>query len=61
MSEESISITSRLANLDKDIAETKRSLPAHSIQPAVMIDLLALEDERDLLMSRLADLEKANG
>ena len=48
-------LKTRLAELEKAIAETEKRLPAHSVKPPVMHDLLALEDERDAL---LQDLEK---
>jgi hypothetical protein len=43
----------RLRELEEEIAETLRRMPAHSAKPPVMIDLLELEDERDLLLKRL--------
>ncbi len=43
---------SRLSELEKKIAETKKRLPAHSIKPPVMMDLLELEDERDELLKK---------
>jgi len=46
----------RLAELDAAIAETEARLPAHSIKPPVMLDLLALEDERDALREELRSL-----
>ncbi len=46
-------IKKRLDELEEEIAETKRRLPAHSVKPPVMMDLLALEDERDLLLASL--------
>jgi hypothetical protein len=49
-------IRERLAELEVLIAETERRLPAHSTKPPVMMDLLALEDERDLLLRQLATL-----
>jgi hypothetical protein len=49
----------RLQRLEADIEETIRRLPAHSVKPPVMMDLLALEDEREVLKQRLAELEKA--
>jgi hypothetical protein len=49
-------IKKRLKVLEEEIAETLRRLPAHSVKPPVMMDLLKLEDERDLLMKKLADL-----
>jgi hypothetical protein len=46
-------IKNRLRELEEEIAETLRRMPAHSAKPPVMIDLLELEDERDLLLKRL--------
>lgn len=54
MTEKSDKIKSRLRELEGEIAETKRRLPAHSVKPPVMMDLLELEDERDLLLKKLA-------
>ena len=48
-------IESRLRELEEQIAETRKRLPAHSVKPPVMMDLLALEDERDLLLARLEE------
>lgn len=50
-------IKNRLRDLEEEIEETKRRLPAHSIKPPVMMDLLELEDERDLLMKKLGESE----
>jgi hypothetical protein len=46
----------RLADLEAEISETERRLPAHSIKPPVMLDLLALEDERDEVLAAIARL-----
>jgi len=48
-------VKKRLNKLDEEIAETMRRLPAHSIKPPVMMDLLELEDERDLLLKKLSE------
>lgn len=56
MSTEIERIQSRLQQLEEEIAETLRRLPAHSAKPPVMIDLLELEDERDVLVKRLEEL-----
>lgn len=50
-------IENRLRELEEEIAETKRRLPAHSVKPPVMMDLLDLEDERDLLVKKLGAIE----
>jgi hypothetical protein len=46
-------LQSKLRQLEEEIAETIRRLPAHSVKPQVMIDLLALEDERDTLLKKM--------
>jgi len=47
----------RLRELDREILETEKRLPAHSIKPPVMHDLLELEDERDLLLKEISRVE----
>ena len=44
----------RLAELEKAISETEKRLPAHSIKPPVMHDLLDLEDERDRVLQEIS-------
>ncbi len=48
----------RLRELDEEITETKRRLPAHSVKPPVMMDLLALEDEYDDLLKQIETLKR---
>ncbi len=48
----------RLGELAKEIAETKKRLPAHSVKPPVMMDLLALEDEYDDILKQIEQLKK---
>lgn len=48
----------RLAELEEEIEETKRRLPAHSVKPPVMMDLLALEDEYDDVLRQIQELRK---
>jgi hypothetical protein len=50
-------IRKRLAELEALIRDTKARLPAHSVKPPVMMDLLTYEDEFDDLMKQLADLK----
>lgn len=50
-------IRKRLAELEILIKDTKARLPAHSVKPPVMMDLLAYEDEFDNLMEQLAELK----
>ena len=48
----------RLRKIDEEIAETKKRLPAHSVKPPVMMDLLALEDEYDELLKQIKELKQ---
>ena len=48
----------RRGELEEQIAETRRRLPAHSVKPPVMIDLLALEDEYDAVLEQIEQLKK---
>jgi hypothetical protein len=49
----------RLAELEEAIRETERRLPAHSVKPPVMMDLLTLEDEYDRVMEEIRKLRAA--
>jgi hypothetical protein len=53
-------IRKRMAEVEFLIAETKKRLPAHSIKPPVMLDLLEYEDEYDLLLEKLNKLKKVH-
>ena len=48
----------KLEVLDQEIAETRKRLPAHSVKPPVMMDLLALEDEYDAVLKQIERLKK---
>ena len=50
-------IENELKLLEEKIGEVKRRLPAHSVKPPIMMELLELEDRRDVL---LRILEKRN-
>jgi len=45
--------------LEKEINETKKRLPAHSVKPPVMIDLIALEDDYDSVLKKINELKKS--
>lgn len=53
-------LKTHLAELEEAIAETEKRLPAHSVKPPVMHDLLALEDERDAVLRTLALMPKSD-
>lgn len=59
MSQSSDNLQDRLKKLEEEIAETKRRLPAHSVKPPVMMELLELEDERDALLREIARLKSS--
>jgi len=48
----------RCLELDAEIAEAKKRLPAHSVKPAQMMDLLALEDEYETLLKQIEALKQ---
>ena len=50
-------IKKRMAELEVLINETKARLPAHSVKPPVMIDLLDYEDQYDELLAELDALK----
>lgn len=48
----------RLKELEAAITETRKRLPAHSVKPPVMMDLLDLEDRYDDLMKQIGALKE---
>jgi len=54
-------IKKQLKDLEVMITETKKRLPAHSVKPPVMIELLDLEDQFDELFKKLKTLESDTG
>jgi hypothetical protein len=48
----------RLKDLEAAITETRKRLPAHSVKPPVMMDLLDLEDQYDDLMKQIGALKE---
>ncbi len=52
------SLEARIEALDAKIEEVNRRLPAHSVKPPMMMELFALEDERDSILKALSELKK---
>jgi chorismate mutase len=50
----------RLKELDEKIAEVNKRMPAHSVKPPIMTELLALEDEREAVARQIVELKKIN-
>jgi hypothetical protein len=48
----------KLRELDERIAEVNKRMPAHSVKPPIMIELFALEDERDEVLKQLEVLKQ---
>ncbi len=46
----------QLRAVEDKLAEARLRLPAHSAKPAHMTELIDLEDERDRLLDRIAEL-----
>ena len=47
----------KLAEIDQQILETEKHLPAHSVKPPIMQEIFALEDEREAILAQLKELE----
>jgi hypothetical protein len=50
----------KLKQLEEKIKEVKLQLPAHSIKPPLMMELLALEDERDAVQYEINSIKGKN-
>jgi len=50
-------LQNRLFELEEKIKETKKRLPAHSIKPPVMMDLLTLEDEYNEVSKKIREIK----
>ncbi len=46
----------RLADIERQIRETEKRLPAHSVKPPIMRELFDLEDQREALLAKLKTL-----
>lgn len=53
-------IQNELKLLEEKIGEVKRRLPAHSMKPPIMMELLELEDRRDVLLKMLEKVKAAD-
>ena len=51
-------LENKLKELDEKIAEVNKRMPAHSVKPPIMMQLFALEDERDAIAKRINELKK---
>lgn len=51
----------KLAEIEAEIMETMKRLPAHSVKPPVMLDLFRLEDEKDLILEQLNAMKNGQG
>jgi hypothetical protein len=48
----------KLRELEAAIAETRKRLPAHSVKPPVMMDLLDLEDQYDEILKEIEAIKQ---
>ena len=51
-------LRNELHQLEERIKEVEKRLPAHSVKPPIMVELLELEDERDMILSKLLALRQ---
>lgn len=57
MAEEIEQLKTKLKALEKEIKETEKRIPAHSVKPPVMEDLFNLEDKKALLLQKIKALQ----
>ena len=48
----------KLEAIERQIQETEKRLPAHSVKPPIMMELFELEDQRDAILEQLKNLEE---
>ena len=58
MTPELKALEEKLRELDGEIAEVNKRMPAHSVKPPIMMQLFELEDERDALAKQINQLKK---
>jgi len=46
-----------LEEIDRQIQEAEKHLPAHSVKPPIMQEIFELEDQREAVLARLKELE----
>jgi len=51
-------LENKLKVLEEKIAEVNGRMPAHSVKPPIMMQLFALEDERDETLKQLERLKQ---
>jgi len=47
----------KLEELDRQIIEAEKHLPAHSVKPPIMQEIFELEDQREAISAQLKELE----
>ena len=47
----------KLEEIDRQILETEKHLPAHSVKPPIMQEIFELEDKREAILAELKELE----
>ncbi len=47
----------KLEEIDRQILETEKHLPAHSVKPPIMKEIFELEDQREAILVQLKKLE----
>ena len=50
-------LENKLADIDRQIRETEKHLPAHSVKPPIMQAIFELEEQREAIVARLKQLE----
>jgi len=52
------SLRQKLRGIEEQIEEQRKSIPPHSVKPAAIMELEALEEERDALAAEIRKIEE---
>jgi hypothetical protein len=48
----------KLEELERQIIEAEKHLPAHSVKPPIMQEIFELEDKREAILAKIKELEE---
>jgi uncharacterized coiled-coil DUF342 family protein len=57
MEDELKGLKEQLSNIEEKIRELEERMPAHSVKPGMMAEMCDLEDERDAVLAKIAELK----
>ena len=58
MKDELKQLKEQLSKVEEKIRELEERMPAHGVKPGMMAEMCELEDERDAILTKIADMKK---